>query len=148
MPKLFIKIISGFIWLYRYHIQILPKVKWSDVRWGLLQVYLSIALFFVALYFPFQPKAGEPMAIANYFAYLFLGVGGILIFYTAFLAYRFMRAGSLKGTSQDNASRQDIIDLGNKLGSKIDNLSIEIHSLVTEIRQDRNGRSNKPTNNL
>lgn len=137
MPKLFIKTISAFRWLYRYHFQILPNIKWSDVRWGLLQVYLSVALFFVALYFPFQPKAGESMSVANYFAYVFLGFGGLLIFYTAFLVYRFMRGGSLKGTLQDNASQQDIMNLVDK----IDNLSSEIHNLVIEIRQDRNERN-------
>ena len=141
MPKLFIKIKSTFLWLYRYHFQILPNLKWSDVRWGLIQTYLSVALFFVALYFPFQHKAGEPMAIANWFAYVFLGIGGFLIFYTAWLGYRFIHSGSLKGTLEDNASKQDIVDLGNKLGDKIDNLSSEIHNLVIEIRKDRNERN-------
>jgi hypothetical protein len=107
---------------------------WSDVRWGLLQVYLSVALFLVVLYFPFQPKAGEPMAIGNYFAYVFLGFGGLLILYTAFLSYRFMRSGSLKGTLQDNASKKDIVDLKDDLNSKLGILITEIKGLRQDIK--------------
>ena len=106
---------QGAIWLHRYHLKVLPKIMWSDVRWGLLQSYLALAFFFIALYFPFQHKAGEPMTIANYFAYAFLALGGLLALYVAFLGFNFMRRGSLKGTLQDNASKQDIVDLGNKI---------------------------------
>ncbi len=67
------------------------------------------------------------MSIANWLAYVLLGMGGIGIIYSFFLVYKWMRAGSLLNTPKDNASQQDIIDLRS-------NLSANFVLLITEVR--------------
>ena len=141
--KPFRAIESLVVGLFKYHFQALPSITHSGVRWGTLQVYLSVALFFVALYFPFQHKAGEPMSVGNWFGYVFLVIGGLLVAYCSFIAYKFLRAGSLIGTPQDSASKQDITDLRRDLVSAINKNTRVITKLVNEIREDREKRNGK-----
>jgi hypothetical protein len=132
------KIDAGIIWFFRYHFGILPNLPWSGVRWGLLSMYSSFGLYLMGLYFPLH-EMGKTMI-----AWLVLITGGLFVVYSIFLGYRFMRAGSIIGTSRDNASKQDITDLKKDLITAITNNTNVISELVNEIRQERNERNDKP----
>ena len=60
------------------------------------------------------------MTIGNYFAYVFLGLGGIMILYCVFISYKWMRSGSIVGTLQGNATKQDIIDLKDGIAKAVE----------------------------
>lgn len=134
------KIIQFIVSIFKYHFQVFPNIMSSGVRWGLLQSYLTLALFFVALYFPLQPKVGEPMTIVNYIAYGCLGIGILLLLYSAFLVIRFTLAGSLGGTEKDNATKEDLTSAKTQITNDIQELTRSVNRLTAEIRADRNAR--------
>lgn len=120
------KIWYGIKWFFIYHFKELPRIKESGKRWGIFQFYLTLALFFIALYFPFKHDAGTPMTIGDWVGYIILGIGFVLVLYSIFLGYKYMRV-----TSKDNtATKDDINQLKTELGSKIDETNRLLRELV------------------
>ncbi len=139
MRQVFAVARSKVVSTYNFHRHILPELEASGPRWGVFQVYLTLSLFLIALYFAFRHRAGDPMTVGDWFGYVFLGLGGLLLAYTFWLAYKYIKAGSF-----DNAAtKDDITQLSDTLGGKLDGLADAIRELVAEIRQDRNERNNK-----
>ncbi len=135
MCKVFGTAKGKIVSVYNFHRHILPALKESGPRWGGFQSYLTFSLFLIALYFAFRSPAGDAMAVGDWFAFTFLGLGGILLLYSFWLAYRYLDAGSFENT----ATKDDITQMGAKLEALVE----VIHELVAEIRQDRNERNNK-----
>lgn len=106
-----------------------PEITSSGVRWGLLQTFLSVAFFSLALFltlFAYSPTGWFQMAVTE----TFLFIGLLFLVYSFWLAYKWEKFGSHDPT----ATKEDIARLEKVMNEGFTSVVAELKGLREDIQ--------------